>query len=58
LPFPKIPSGPVSQIGRRCCHHRKIFSAIASALRTGALPTVRLIPRKVAFTASEFVGGF
>jgi hypothetical protein len=33
------------------------LSAVAGALRTGALPAVRRIPRSVALTASELVGG-
>jgi len=34
-----------------------ILSAVAGALRAGGLPTVRLMPRKVALTTSELVGG-
>jgi hypothetical protein len=33
------------------------LSAVAGALRVGAVSTLRRIPRIVAFTASELVGG-
>ena len=38
-------------------HHGQDLSAVAGAFRAGALPSVRRIPRTVALTASELVGG-
>jgi hypothetical protein len=35
----------------------RIVSAMAGALRAGAVPTVRRMPRSVALTASLLVGG-